>query len=230
MMENKEEEEEEEDESQQQQQCRICGEEETKENSALFSPCLCNGSIKMVHMHCLRHWRLVSTRADSKYRCEQCHHPYTFRYSCCSSFLIHPVTISCTTFLIWFFLLLYVSYVLYQVGTYFRHEGKDMSMWTIMMFLVFGGTACFVLGICFYVLYYYDKDDLTEEFYGFYNIDSDMTAFESMGSTIPFFFIFYVLYNVYLYIQLQCMHTMTYMHLTAFEVQPRTNCIKTKQQ
>ncbi|KAJ1604699.1 SSM4 like ring finger and forkhead associated(FHA) domain-containing protein [Cryptosporidium canis] len=37
-------------------QCRICLTEGEQENDPLFCPCQCRGSIKFVHLECLRHW------------------------------------------------------------------------------------------------------------------------------------------------------------------------------
>ena len=37
--------------------CRIClGEDSTKENPIISSPCKCSGSIKFIHADCLKHW------------------------------------------------------------------------------------------------------------------------------------------------------------------------------
>lgn len=41
----------------------------------LISPCLCSGSLKYVHQHCLRKWVIISDITA----CELCHHPFEFR-------------------------------------------------------------------------------------------------------------------------------------------------------
>ena len=38
--------------------CRLCfGDEETSETGKLFSPCLCKGTMKYIHIECLNKWR-----------------------------------------------------------------------------------------------------------------------------------------------------------------------------
>ena len=45
--------------------CRICYIEETDpENNPLLQPCLCSGSMKYIHLSCLKHW--ISTRSCEK--------------------------------------------------------------------------------------------------------------------------------------------------------------------
>uniref|UniRef100_A0AC34FFM4 RING-CH-type domain-containing protein n=1 Tax=Panagrolaimus sp. ES5 TaxID=591445 RepID=A0AC34FFM4_9BILA len=50
--------------------CRLSGDE-----SALFHPCLCTGSIKYVHQHCLLEWLKYSKKTV----CELCGHKFVFR-------------------------------------------------------------------------------------------------------------------------------------------------------
>ena len=65
-------------------QCRIC----LEEDGNLFSPCLCNGSVKHVHRKCLDTWIAA---AENPLRCTICRAPYlrrSLKYSmqnCCVS-------------------------------------------------------------------------------------------------------------------------------------------------
>ena len=38
----------------------------------MFSPCLCRGSMRYVHVHCLNEWRTMSVNSRSFYECDQC--------------------------------------------------------------------------------------------------------------------------------------------------------------
>ena len=44
--------------------CRICYIEEDDENNPLLQPCTCSGSMKYIHLTCLKHW--ISTRSFDK--------------------------------------------------------------------------------------------------------------------------------------------------------------------
>jgi len=59
--------------------CRICfstEEESDKSLGRLFSPCLCKGTMKYVHVECLNQWRLVNRQ--KKYQCSSCNYKYNF--------------------------------------------------------------------------------------------------------------------------------------------------------
>ncbi|KAG8742645.1 hypothetical protein FRC10_001128 [Ceratobasidium sp. 414] len=60
-------------------QCRICfaGAEEEAELGRLISPCLCRGSIRYVHVSCLKQWRVMSQSSSAFWSCPQC----GFRYA-----------------------------------------------------------------------------------------------------------------------------------------------------
>ena len=45
----------------QQKICRICYQEEDNENNPLIQPCLCSGSMKFIHLKCLKQW--INTRS-----------------------------------------------------------------------------------------------------------------------------------------------------------------------
>lgn len=65
--------------------CRIC----LESNGILFSPCLCNGSIKYVHETCLETWRKKSINVLSKTHCEQCKYKYKFKSNYLRTLLIY---------------------------------------------------------------------------------------------------------------------------------------------
>ena len=44
--------------------CRICYIEEEDEDNPLVQPCICSGSMKFIHLSCLKHW--ISTRSCVK--------------------------------------------------------------------------------------------------------------------------------------------------------------------
>lgn len=54
--------------------CRICheGDVAADELGRLFSPCLCRGSVRYVHIECLNEWRRLSSNPNSYYECETC--------------------------------------------------------------------------------------------------------------------------------------------------------------
>lgn len=56
--------------------CRICFEGGSFPDNKLFSPCLCKGSMKFVHVKCLDAWRLHATSSQSYYSCGQCQYRY----------------------------------------------------------------------------------------------------------------------------------------------------------
>jgi len=58
--------------------CRICqcSEEEAPEYGALFSPCLCRGTMRYIHHGCLDTWRKLSSNAASNTQCDQCFYLY----------------------------------------------------------------------------------------------------------------------------------------------------------
>ena len=59
--------------------CRVCfeGDEVRATQGPLFQPCLCNGSVKYIHVKCLERWRLSDTNSQCRYTCPQC--KYTYR-------------------------------------------------------------------------------------------------------------------------------------------------------
>lgn len=62
--------------------CRICRGEAT-EDSPLFHPCKCRGSIKYIHESCLLEWiaskNIDISKPDTEVNCDICHHPFNFK-------------------------------------------------------------------------------------------------------------------------------------------------------
>jgi hypothetical protein len=65
--------------------CRIC----LESNGPLFSPCLCNGTMKYVHEDCLETWHKKSINVLSHTRCEQCKYTYRFKSNYLRTLLIY---------------------------------------------------------------------------------------------------------------------------------------------
>ena len=59
--------------------CRICYMEESDEANPLVQPCICSGSMKYIHLNCLKHW--INTRSFDKVECNEL----------CSIYIIKPV-------------------------------------------------------------------------------------------------------------------------------------------
>lgn len=61
-------------------QCRICCDDTDGDgDERLFRPCLCRGSLALVHVGCLDTWRKTSANPNSRWRCDVCRHEYSFR-------------------------------------------------------------------------------------------------------------------------------------------------------
>ena len=59
--------------------CRICYSEEDDEENPLIQPCICSGSMKYIHLKCLKHW--INTRSFDKVDSNEI----------CSIYIIKPV-------------------------------------------------------------------------------------------------------------------------------------------
>lgn len=68
--------------------CRIC--QDVEDTGEMLSPCLCSGTLAMVHRECLVHWLTVSRTAH----CEICHHPFKLESLSFFQWLCHPPTAS----------------------------------------------------------------------------------------------------------------------------------------
>ena len=64
--------------------CRVCLNSENTEANPLISPCACSGSVKHIHLDCLKHWIKSKSHIKSSglcisytwknLECELCHH------------------------------------------------------------------------------------------------------------------------------------------------------------
>eukprot|EP01064_Diplonema_japonicum_P002864 TRINITY_DN11854_c0_g3_i1.p1 TRINITY_DN11854_c0_g3~~TRINITY_DN11854_c0_g3_i1.p1 ORF type:complete len:399 (+),score=51.85 TRINITY_DN11854_c0_g3_i1:60-1199(+) len=69
--------------------CRLCfDDEETTETGKLFSPCLCTGSMRYIHVTCLNRWRTRSQKETSYYQCDQCRFKYNLQKAKWAEFLL----------------------------------------------------------------------------------------------------------------------------------------------
>ena len=59
-------------------ECRICFDSDNPED--LISPCLCDGTSKWVHRHCLNEWRETNINKPANTNCMECKYKYNFSY------------------------------------------------------------------------------------------------------------------------------------------------------
>jgi hypothetical protein len=59
------------------EQCRFCFEETEQED--LFVPCMCSGTARFVHRHCLQEWRSQDINSINYTRCQECLFDYEMR-------------------------------------------------------------------------------------------------------------------------------------------------------
>lgn len=84
--------------------CRICF--DTGNGSGderLFSPCLCRGSMRYVHVGCLNQWRCTATNSAAHYRCDSCHYEYRVQRTQLAQCMLSPrapVCLVIVTFLV----------------------------------------------------------------------------------------------------------------------------------
>lgn len=71
------------------------------DTSEFIAPCACRGSMRHVHRSCLNTWRLSSPRRDSFSQCEQCFTPYRFACGPLARLLVHRMTISVATIIVY---------------------------------------------------------------------------------------------------------------------------------
>lgn len=104
--------------------CRICYGEEDPALGRLFSPCLCKGSMKHVHVECLNNWRKVSTK--TLFQCELCKYRYNIQRTQWAWIVSNPITITAMTilvFIIWSFLSGFLMKIFLR--TFFEFEFSD---------------------------------------------------------------------------------------------------------
>ena len=124
-----------------QPECRICG-EGAEGNSRLFSPCLCRGSMKYIHINCLEHWRELSPNRNSKYRCDQCRYEYRLDRVWWTRLIDNPWTASIITLLaititvaIVGYFLKYAAFLLFGVrhGRSVWMLSRQLVWWSILL-------------------------------------------------------------------------------------------------
>jgi len=64
------------DESEEPGRCRICYSTESTPSDRLFRPCLCRGTVGLVHVSCLNAWRERPENPDAYFRCANCGYEY----------------------------------------------------------------------------------------------------------------------------------------------------------
>jgi len=52
--------------------CRFCFEPTLAPNDPLITPCKCTGSVRYIHLQCLKQWRRATTNPDFIRRCQLC--------------------------------------------------------------------------------------------------------------------------------------------------------------
>lgn len=88
--------------------CRICFDGEDEELGNLFSPCVCRGTSRFVHVECLNRWRQRSVGANSFFRCDQCQYEYRISRSSVSGLATNKYALGIVTF-VFFTLLIFLS-------------------------------------------------------------------------------------------------------------------------
>jgi len=106
-----------------QPRCRICL--EGPEEGRLFSPCLCRGSMQMVHVECLNEWRRSSQNPHSYYQCQQCHYQYQLRRAWFAPILLDKRFVTTISILVMTLMMLLVA----AVASPFLHLSKiDLAL------------------------------------------------------------------------------------------------------
>ena len=111
--------------------CRLCFDgEETVATGRLFSPCLCAGSMRYIHVHCLNQWRIRSGKASSYFKCDQCTYEYNIQRSVWAETLLSPrlhVVISC-------FYLLAATAIAGSLAASVPHVSPHERIWKLISF------------------------------------------------------------------------------------------------
>ena len=120
-------------------QCRICLSSSNDENSELgklFAPCLCKGSVGLVHRKCLDRWRTFSSNPKSHFECDQCKYQYKLQRTEYAKWLereeLAPVCATIATFIIAMSVglaLRLCSRFLFKIGTYFGAIFPSIANW-----------------------------------------------------------------------------------------------------
>lgn len=106
-------------------QCRIClaGAEEEAELGRLISPCLCRGSIRYVHVNCLKQWRTLSQSRSAFWSCPQCGFRYALARTRALGLATSPVILSSASVVLFTIIVLLSSFL----GTYFVPDADSLN-------------------------------------------------------------------------------------------------------
>ncbi|PFH50804.1 hypothetical protein AMATHDRAFT_75379 [Amanita thiersii Skay4041] len=96
-----------------QKQCRICldGTNVEHELGRLIRPCLCKGSIRLVHVKCLQRWRTTFHSKSAFYSCPQCHYQYRFARTRVVGLATNPVIVGGFSALMFTFIVMLASFI-----------------------------------------------------------------------------------------------------------------------
>lgn len=106
-------------------QCRIClaGPEEEEELGRLISPCHCRGSIRYVHVNCLKQWRTMSQSQSAFWSCPQCGFRYALARTRALGLATSPVILSSASVMLFTIIVLLSSFV----GTWFVPDAGALN-------------------------------------------------------------------------------------------------------
>ncbi|CAE6420913.1 unnamed protein product, partial [Rhizoctonia solani] len=106
-------------------QCRIClaGVEEEAELGRLISPCLCRGSIRYVHVNCLKQWRTMSQSRSAFWSCPQCGFKYALARTRAVGLANSPVILSTASMVLFTVIVLLSSFL----ATYFVPDADALN-------------------------------------------------------------------------------------------------------
>ncbi|CAE6471326.1 unnamed protein product [Rhizoctonia solani] len=106
-------------------QCRIClaGAEEETELGRLISPCLCRGSIRYVHVNCLKQWRTTSQSRSAFWSCPQCGFKYALARTRAVGLANSPVILSTASMVLFTVIVLLSSFL----ATYFVPDADALN-------------------------------------------------------------------------------------------------------
>ncbi|KAJ7103617.1 hypothetical protein B0H15DRAFT_812952 [Mycena belliarum] len=117
-------------------QCRIClaGPEEI-DLGRLIKPCLCRGSISLVHIKCLQRWRNSSANQSAFFSCPQCHYKYRFARTRILGIATNPVVIASISAILFTLLVLLSSFITTYFMSWFE-EPTDTYYYRSSFFYV----------------------------------------------------------------------------------------------
>ena len=143
-------------------ECRICF--EGRDAGVLFQPCLCDGSVKYIHVACLDRWR-ATNHGRAKTHCPNCHFEYRTATWGAVSWMSHPYFVASLTTSIFIFLM--------------------------AVFLMIGQFLSSTTGGVMYLLEAMFIDDMMEE--SWKNGDFDELTFQKFDATVTSISLFGVL-------------------------------------